>query len=277
MFIFQKTVDRSTLRQGFQIPVEYHYLLDAMPGGKPKPGETRNIKVLIDGIEYGAQLKNQRFDRTKYIDHPDVIQIRYGEGSPISRRLRELFSESWSYVTQVKALPENCRRKLTISVPGDRQESLAFSSTDIPNVFIADCITVQQKHELRSEVSIFDELDFETFNPIVDETAGYVTSETARKVRKFDRNIGESLKKFYDYRCQMTGERVGNQYDSFVVEAHHIVPFTESMNNDSSNMIILSPTYHRIVHKAKPVWDSKRHAFCYANGLIDKVLINKHL
>ena len=33
MFLYQKTVDRSTLRQGFQIPVEYHALLAAMPGG----------------------------------------------------------------------------------------------------------------------------------------------------------------------------------------------------------------------------------------------------
>ena len=45
MFIYQKTVDRSTLRQGFQIPVEYHALLAAMPGGMLSQGETRNIKV----------------------------------------------------------------------------------------------------------------------------------------------------------------------------------------------------------------------------------------
>jgi len=32
MFIYQKTIDRSTLRQGFQIPVEFHDLLKAIPG-----------------------------------------------------------------------------------------------------------------------------------------------------------------------------------------------------------------------------------------------------
>ena len=43
MFFYQKLIDRSTLRQGFQIPVEYHYLLKGMPGGMPIHGETRNI------------------------------------------------------------------------------------------------------------------------------------------------------------------------------------------------------------------------------------------
>ena len=31
MFIYQKLIDRSTLRQGFQIPVEFHHLLKAKP------------------------------------------------------------------------------------------------------------------------------------------------------------------------------------------------------------------------------------------------------
>lgn len=31
MFLYQKLIDRSTLRQGFQIPVEFHHLLKAMP------------------------------------------------------------------------------------------------------------------------------------------------------------------------------------------------------------------------------------------------------
>lgn len=91
MFLYQKLIDRSTLRQGFQIPVEYHYLLKGMPGGIPQYGETRNVKVVIDGVGYDAQLKNQGFDRTKYDGHADVIQIRYSEGSELVKRLREVF------------------------------------------------------------------------------------------------------------------------------------------------------------------------------------------
>lgn len=47
--------------------------------------------------------------------------------------------------------------------------------------------------------------------------------------------------------------------------------------NDTSNIIILSPSYHRIVHKAKPKWDDANLAFCFSNGLIEKVKLNKHL
>ena len=77
MFLYQKLIDRSTLRQGFQIPVEFHHLLKEMSGGMPLHGETRNVKVVIDGVGYDEQLKNQGFDRNKYGGHADVIQIRY--------------------------------------------------------------------------------------------------------------------------------------------------------------------------------------------------------
>lgn len=200
MFLYQKLIDRSTLRQGFQIPVEFHHLLKAMPGGMPKYGETRSVKVLIDGVGYDAQLKNQGFDRTKYDGHADVIQIMYNEGSALVKRLREMFCSTWSYeMTRLQ------------------------------------------------------------------------------KIRHIDRSIGDSLKRLYDYRCQMTGEKVGEPYDVFVVEAHHIIPFTESMNNDTSNIIIISPSYHRIIHKAKPVFDRPTLSFHFPNGLVEKIKVNKHL
>lgn len=75
MFLYQKLIDRSTLRQGFQILVEYHYLLKMIPEGMPRHGETRNVKVIIDGVEYDAQLKNQGGDRNKYDGHAEVVQI----------------------------------------------------------------------------------------------------------------------------------------------------------------------------------------------------------
>lgn len=72
-------------------------------------------------------------------------------------------------------------------------------------------------------------------------------------------------------------EQIGELYGAMVVEAHHIIPFTESINNDTSNIIILSPNYHRIIHKTKAEFDKERLAFIFPNGLIDKVRLNKHL
>ena len=277
MFLYQKLIDRSTLRQGFQIPVEFHHLLKAMPGGMPRHGETRNVKMVIDGVGYDAQLKNQGFDRNKYDGHADVIQIRYSEGSALVKRLREIFCSTWNYVESIKNLPENINRKFTIRIPEEHQEFLALSTTDLPNVFFADCVTTAVKAEVKTEVCIMSELDFETFEPREDKSAGIKQVTRLQKVRQLDRSIGDSLKLLYDYRCQMTGEKVGDEYNALVVEAHHIIPFTESINNNTSNIIILSPSYHRIIHKAKPVFDRPSLSFRFPNGLVEKVKIDKHL
>ena len=277
MFIYQKLIDRSTLREGFQIPVEFHPWLKASLGGMPQHGEMRDIRIVIDGVEYGAQLKNQSFDQDKYKGHPDVIQIRYNVNSPIAKRLREIFASSWDYVSQIKSRPENQNRKFTIKVPEENQEFLALSSTDQPNVFVADCITAEVKAEVKKNVCKISELDFETFEPRADLHAGIKQVTRLQKVRQLDRTIGDSLKRLYDYRCQMTGEKVGEVYDAMVVEAHHIRPFTESLNNDTSNIIILSPSYHRIIHKAEPEWLTEEKAFRFPNGLVEKVRLNKHL
>lgn len=265
------------MRQGFQIPVEFHHLLKAIPGGMPKHGETRSVKVVIDGVGYDAQLKNQGFDRTKYDGHADVIQIRYSEGSEIVKRLREVFSSTWNYVESIKNLPENINRKFIIRIPEEHQEFLALSTTDLPNVFVADSITTAVKAEVKTEVSTISELDFETFEPREDKSTGIKQVSRLQKIRQLDRSIGDSLKLLYDYRCQMTGEKVGDEYNALVVEAHHIIPFTESMNNDTSNIIILSPSYHRIIHNAKPVFDRSNLSFHFPNGFVEKVKIDKHL
>ena len=75
----------------------------------------------------------------------------------------------------------------------------------------------------------------------------------------------------------MTGELVGEKYGASVVEAHHIIPFTESVNNNTDNIIILSPTYHRIVHQTKAVFNRTDLAYEFPNGLVEKVMLNKHL
>jgi hypothetical protein len=49
------------------------------------------------------------------------------------------------------------------------------------------------------------------------------------------------------------------------------------MNNNTSNIIILSPNYHRIIHKTEAKFDRKQMAFIFPNGLIDKIRLNKHL
>ena len=109
-------------------------------------------------VQNDAQLKNQGFDRSKYDGHADVIQIRYNEGSELAKRLREVFYATWNYVETIKNLPENRSRKFIIRIPEEQREYLALSTTDLPNVFVANCITAAFTEELRKEVSIINEI-----------------------------------------------------------------------------------------------------------------------
>ena len=206
-----------------------------------------------------------------------MIQVRYSEGSALAKRLREIFYITWNYVEHIKNLPENINRKFTIRIPEDNQEFLALTATSLPNLFLAECITADLKTDVKKEMIAMNELDFETFEPREDKKASIRQVTKLQKIRQLDRSIGDSLKRLYDFRCQMTGEKVGESYGALVIEAHHIIPFTESMNNDTSNIIILSPSYHRIIHKAKPTFDRGQLAFCFPNGFVDKVKIDKHL
>lgn len=279
MFLYKKLIDRSTLRQGFTIPVEYHATLHSLLGEKINREETRKIKIMLDGQSYDAELKNQKFDEEKFKNHMDVIQIRYGERSPLAKKLREVFASSWNYVEDMKSRPEYSGRKVTIKVPESQQEFFVLNTTDDPNEFIADCITFNEREELAAEIKGVSEMDFEQteFTPRFDPTSSMGYGKSLVRIRKLDRSIGDSLKQLYDFRYQMTGERIGEQYGALCVEAHHIIPFTESLNNDYSNIIILSPSYHRIVHKAQPEFNFKTLTFNFPNGLNEKVKLNRHL
>ena len=247
----------------------------ALPGGTLHHGESREIKVLIDGEEFTTKLYNIGFDQNKYPDHPDLLQVRYSSGSPIARKLQSVFAEDYRYLMASRELAGPRKQ---IRLPNDNHDEIVFLGTAMPNVFILDCISSEERKKAATEIRQMSELDFENaFEAREDANAGIREISGIRRIRQLDRSIGDSLKRLYDFRCQMTGERIGSEYDVLVVEAHHIVPFTQSMNNDTSNIIIVSPDYHRIIHKAKPEWDCKKLSFKFPNGLQERVKVNKHL
>ena len=66
-------------------------------------------------------------------------------------------------------------------------------------------------------------------------------------------------------------------YGVDVSEAHHIDYFTKSANNNPGNIVILCPDHHRIVHKAKAVFNFELHQFEYENAKADPLMFNLHL
>ena len=96
-------------------------------------------------------------------------------------------------------------------------------------------------------------------------------------VRKLNKKIGDTLKKHYGYRCQICGRVVGEQYGSRLVEAHHIDYFVKSLNNDISNILIVCPNHHGIIHDKNPVFDRKSCTYTYPNGFTEGLILNDHL
>lgn len=77
--------------------------------------------------------------------------------------------------------------------------------------------------------------------------------------------------------CQICEARAVEMYGVDVSEAHHIQPFSLTANNDAKNMMIVCPDHHRIIHKAKPVFNYDQKAFLYDNGREDRLMYNIHL
>ncbi len=273
-FLLRRPLDWSLLTNGFHIPTEFHPIVYAMPGGELHHGDKRGVKIMIDGELFDARMNNIGFDQTRYPGHPDLLQIRYSPGSPIARKLQSMFADEFEYL---KVARESAAPRTQVQLPEEYSSEIVFYATMQADTFIIECNHTSDRQKERQEPQQMSELDFETFEPREDKSAGIKQVTCIQKVRQLDRSIGDSLKLLYGFRCQMTGELVGEPYGVTCVEAHHIVPFTESMNNDTSNIIILSPSYHRIIHKAKPVFDRPSLSFHFPNGLVEKVQIDKHL
>lgn len=126
-------------------------------------------------------------------------------------------------------------------------------------------------------VTSYTEEEYESLINQKDDTATIKRHDSVRNVRVYDRRIQNGLKQLYNYRCQLCGATATVLYNVDVSEAHHIDYFTKSMNNNPSNIIILCPDHHRVVHKAHAFFNRDMKQFEYDNARIEKLLFNLHL
>lgn len=276
-FLYKKVVDKSVLYQGITIEKIYHKFFQLFCEELLYHGSTVQAKILLDGKLYDVDLNNEGFNQRAHPGHSDIIQFRYSSNTSFALKLQEIFYRTKMYVDPIQAAKKKGDRS-RIVIPEGQREYIVLSSTNFSNIFIMDCITLEEDAEMKKELIKMPEYDFEKdYTPLVDPTATVVAREAFVKFRKLDKSIGDSLKKLYDYRCQVTGERIGEEYGCQVVESHHLDPFMKSLNNDAENIIILSPNFHRIVHKAKAEFNKADMAFVFPNGVREKVKLDKHL
>ncbi len=278
-FILQKDVNWSLLNEGLAIPISVCSRFADWDASILEHGASKQVKILIDGELYDATLKNQNFDQRKYPGHKDIIQIRYTPNSLIAAKLRNIFQESYAYLSAQRQLEENHHRQLVL--PSDIREYLRLYLTPSADVLCMECCTNMEYQQVASRLSavpeeIYEQSDDDKFF-MADDKASIEEKQRLVKYRKIDRSIILTLKKFYDYRDEISGEKIGDEYGDSVVEGHHIDYFTRSQNNDSTNIIIISPNYHRIIHKSNPHFNRKKFQFEFDNGEVLRLKLYEHL
>lgn len=279
-FSYSKKVDFSVLGGGgFTIPTYLVPLLWDAIGKRLEHGERTKVCIRVDEKVFEVQLINQAFDRNKYTTHPDVVQIRYSPSGELSQYLRTIFHKSYSYIISEK---EKRIGKTQVKVPVKLAEEIVFSTTSIDNEFRLDCMPLEVKSAVTTQLRKYEELQFENLadsmiENISDQFASIFEKSGIVRYRKINHEINTTLKTLYDYRCQITGEQIGEKYNANVVESHHIEYFTKSLNNDSSNIIIINSSFHRIIHQCNPVFNTNELQFEFPNGVIEKLKLNKHL
>lgn len=278
-FILQKEVNWSLLNRGLAIPVSLWKLLGAWNPDILIQGVTKRIKIIVGDELFDAILTNQNFNRTKYPDHSNMLQIRYDSNKALKKKLQIVFQKSYDHLSVQRELEENRHKPLPLSK--DIHEYVRFYFTDNPEVFRFECNTDEEYNQVADTLRTMPEEVYESINDdtffMQDKTASIEERERLVKYRKIDRSIIKTLKEHYSYRDEISGEKIGNEYGESVVEAHHIDYFTVSQNNDTTNIIIISPNYHRIIHKNNPIFNRKKFQFEFPNGEILKLKLYDHL
>lgn len=122
-----------------------------------------------------------------------------------------------------------------------------------------------------------DEDDLENILNFKDTRASIKLRTRDQRVRIYNTSIIKQLKRLYGGRCQLCGKNAFDEFSVDISEAHHIAHFSDSQNNDSSNIIILCPNHHRLIHKLNPKFDSEKGCFVFSDNFELSIEIDFHL
>ncbi len=275
-YIYRKEVDWSLLHEGLTIPVrlqiEFKSLLNDYERGVKRP-----VTLLVSGQPFEAVLINQAFNRAKFRQHSDLVQIRFSTRSGLPQELRKIFKSSYDYLKKKRVAAQG--KKIFVRLPEDRREYLVFYTTTNPAVFLVETITKAELYEANIQLAGATEEEFESYGEFArtDEYASIILRPQLAKVRKLDRSIGEGLKQLYEFRCQICGVNFAKPHNQRIVQVHHIDAFVHSMNNDYDNLMVMCPNHHSIIHKANPTFDRHSLKLLYPNGYSELLILDQHL
>jgi hypothetical protein len=96
---------------------------------------------------------------------------------------------------------------------------------------------------------------------------------------RYQRNplLADSLKSYYEFRCQICGQDFRPQYDVRLADTHHIQYLSEGGRDLSTNILVVCPNHHRVIHATNARFVANLMAYEYPNGLREKLIFPDHL
>ena len=113
-----------------------------------------------------------------------------------------------------------------------------------------------------------------------DKIAGLIPQTTKMvtvQVPARNAELSESLKAYYDYRCQICSHSYQASHGVSVVDTHHIRYLRNGGPDVSWNMLVLCPNHHRLIHATDAKFDRKAMAYRYPNGIAEPLALIDHL
>ncbi len=158
-----------------------------------------------------------------------------------------------------------------------------FSFEDLTEIVIAFLTNKTRDSNEMDDVSAelavttMSEAEIENILNFHDADACIKIKEGNSSIRVYNTSIIKQLKKLYGGRCQICNQKIFEEFKTDVCEAHHIEHFSLTQNNDSSNIIILCPNHHRLMHKLNPRYVSEEKCFVFDNDQKLYVKLDFHL
>lgn len=235
IFLMKRPLQWSHLTSGLPIPRVFQELTYDIIGRRLNAKDSMDVRIVFGGEIFNVKIYNINFNRGKFV-HSEILQFKYDNNYSLLDKLQDVFSKEYHYCLEAREARDNGDSS-RVDISKQFETSLIVYGTSEPDLFIWEPEFEGLSKEMEAEIKQMSEEEFEAVIVRTDPRATFKETQKLVKIRQLDTSIGNSLKRVYGYRCQMTGEHIGEQYDINAVEAHHIRPFTESLDNDTSNII----------------------------------------
>ncbi len=91
------------------------------------------------------------------------------------------------------------------------------------------------------------------------------------------RQHAEWLQELYAGRCQVCLYDPRGRYGHRLCHAHHIQWLSRGGEDELDNVVLVCPNHHAAIHRDDPPFDYSSLTFSFANGLRERLAVNKHL